>query len=77
MRLYRVTAKTEEKDVIRWAGTQQGAGEERAALAEEHGLKVRSKQDFVVEQVEVPTDKAGLLEWLNEQDWNPRIGEDE
>lgn len=48
---------------IRWAGAEAAARKEKKALCEEHGLKANGA-DY--EDVEVPTNKAGLLVWLNE-----------
>lgn len=70
MRLYRVrvTAGDENNPVhTKWAGTQGDASSTRKELCSEHGLGPRSSE-VTIEQVEVPTDKAGLLEFLNEQE---------
>ena len=48
---------------IKWAGAEAAARKAKKELCEEHDLKATGA-DY--EQVEVPTSKAGILEWLNE-----------
>jgi len=47
----------------RFAGSQGEATKIRMALADEHGLK---KNSITIEAIEVPTNKADLLPFLNE-----------
>ena len=70
MRLYKVqvTAGDENNPArAKWAGTQGDASSARRTLCAAHGLGPRSAE-VTVEQVEVPTDKAGLLSFLNENE---------
>jgi hypothetical protein len=54
----------ETRVAVRWAGSEGAARKAKKALAEEHGL--RPLKDVTYEAVDVPTSKAGLIEWLNE-----------
>ena len=63
MKLYKTTARLDDRDVTRWTGTQSDSKKARMELAEEHGLK---KTEVEIEEVEVPTNKPGLLAFLNE-----------
>lgn len=64
MKLYRVIYGTTQdgRDVVRskWVGTQAAAAAVKKKLNE--GIEF----DIEVENVEVPTDKEGLLQWLNQ-----------
>lgn len=51
------------KTPVVWAASEGAARKARKELAEKHGLKPLKDVDY--EQVEVPTSKAGILEWLN------------
>lgn len=67
MRFYRITAtnglKDEDlKEKKVWVTTQGDAASTRKALIDE-GFR---RKDLETEEVDVPTDKAGLLEWLNQ-----------
>lgn len=69
MRLYLVTVPAGVNDAwfpkARYAGTGAEATARRLSYFEafrEHGVK---KSDITIEQVDVPTDKAGLLGYLN------------
>lgn len=67
-RLYKVQVKEPlahkngERPIV-WAGAEAAARKAKKALCEEHGLKANGA-DYNEE--EVPTSKAGLLVWLNE-----------
>lgn len=67
MRFQKVTAKNGLKDEAlpdsetHWRGTQ----DEAAACRKELVGKGWRRKDIETETVEVPTDKAGLLAWLN------------
>ena len=50
-------------NVVRFAGVQTDASAARRALVETYGVAFKS---VTIEEVEVPTDKAGLLSFLNE-----------
>ena len=60
MQLYKTTL-TRDNAVVRvtWQGSQAEANKARTA-AKAEGCKATS------EHVNIPTDKSGLLEWLNE-----------
>lgn len=62
MKLYRttVTDAGPEDVAVRWAGSQAEAASQRKALNQNF------KRDKInTEEVDVPTDKKGLLEFLN------------
>lgn len=59
MRCYLVTGGGRK----RFAGTAADSKEVRDTIVEETGLK---KKDVEIEQVEVPTSKTELLEFINE-----------
>ena len=61
MRLYKVTAKSESLSKVVWAGTLTEGVKVRKGLAAEG---YTAKQLAQVE-VDVPTTKDALLEWLN------------
>lgn len=68
MRLYKVTCDVQEGfgvDVTyqTFAGTQADAAKARRALMAEHGVRF---QDTTSDEVDVPTDKAGLLAFIDE-----------
>lgn len=59
MKLYKVSAK----DVsTKWVGAQADAASHRKFL---NSVKKIPRDAITTEEVEVPTDKKGLLEWLN------------
>ncbi len=69
MRLYLVTVPLGGDDIVpyvrRFCGTGADATAQRLSYFEtfrENGLK---KSDITIEQVDVPTDKPGLLAYLN------------
>lgn len=60
MQLYRTTYEDEGNGPRHtWQGTQADARAERKRLADE------GKTDIVTKDVDVPTNKPGLLAWLN------------
>jgi len=73
MKLYKITrlARTLPNDedvdgVVQFAGTQADARKARIELeAPFKELKPKERPDVAVEEVDVPTDKAGLLSYLN------------
>ena len=52
--------KTVTPDRIIWCGTQAEASKTRTAIKRDPDKELEG-----YDQVDVPTDKAGLLEWLN------------
>lgn len=63
MKLYRIVAAAPTGKETRWAGSQADA-----ATARKTFNQTGHKRDAITtEEVEVPTDKKGLLNWLNEQ----------
>lgn len=63
MKLYKIEYETQNGATARraWCGTQAEAKAREKELEREHGRwRVGD-----VEQVEVPTDKPGLIAWLN------------
>lgn len=77
MRLYKVvspagvfedgrTRRIESAGGTKWAGTQADARTARIAFeAEFKPMKVLSRPQVTVDEVDVPTDKAGLIAFLN------------
>ena len=64
MRAYTVTATDDDVQVaVRYAGTNADAKAKKDELVEKFDLK---KNQVVIEQVEIPVDKNGLLEFINE-----------
>ena len=62
MKLYKITAADHAGQLvasIRWEGTQALSATAKRELKASTGAVV------AVEEVDVPTDKAGLLTWLN------------
>lgn len=59
MRLYRVISQTSETSS--WAGSQSDVAELKRGMLED-GAK---RKEISVEDVEVPTNKASLILWLN------------
>ena len=67
MRAYRIEVPHSIEDkpaVVRFAGTQADATAARMALFDEWRGQVK-KSDITIKEVEVPTDKAGLVAFLN------------
>ena len=72
MKLYKVTCPTHELDgkdvdaVTQFAGSQADARKARIELeAPFKALKPKDRPVITVEEVDVPTDKKGLIEFLN------------
>ena len=73
MRCYTVThpglptKDGDSKPFKQFAGTQGDAAAVKRDLWEEHrdGGKVK-RNDIAIDEVDVPTDKKGLISWLNE-----------
>lgn len=61
MKLYRITATTEAENKTVWVGSQSDAGKARKSLIED-GFK---RAELVTEEIDVPTNKEGLLAFLN------------
>lgn len=61
MKLYKTMANTVEGPSVRWAGSQAEAASQRKAF-NASGIK---RADVTTDVVEVPTNKAGLLEFLD------------
>ncbi len=64
MRLYMTmfvddAAKPERNEGTSWSGTQADAGKDRKRL------KAEGMRNIVTEEVDVPTDKAGLISFLS------------
>lgn len=63
--IYKVkTVEVDGKIHVKWASSEGAARKAKKELAEEHGL--RPLKDVSYDQVDVPTSKAGIIEWLNE-----------
>lgn len=60
MKLYRVSANADVQKVV-WVGTQSDAAKIRKELVSD-GFK---RAELSTEEVDVPTNKEGLLEFLN------------
>lgn len=60
MKLYRVSANADVQKVI-WVGTQSDAGKARKELVAD-GFK---RAEIETEEIDVPTNKEGLLSFLN------------
>lgn len=54
--------ETVETRVVRWASAEGAAKKARRELMETYGVKMA---DVSIEQVDVPTSKAGIIEWLS------------
>lgn len=64
MRAYKVTAAQDGQTIAtRYAGTAASSKERRDELVEQFDLK---KKDVTIEDCEIPTAKADLLEFINE-----------
>lgn len=61
MKLYKITADDGDKTVSKYVGTQAEAVAQRKKLKED-GF---AQKHITSDDVEVPTDKAGLIAWLN------------
>ena len=73
MKLYKVISPAYEwtdgevtKAAVEWAGTQADARKARIAFEQPFkDIKPAKRPRVEVEEVDVPTDKQGLLAWLN------------
>lgn len=61
MRLYKITAVSGADNKTLWVGSQGDAGKTRKGLVES-GFK---RAEITTEEVDVPTNKEGLLGFLN------------
>lgn len=73
MKLYKITRPIHELNdedvdgVVQFAGTQADARKTRIDFeAPFKSLKPKDRPEVTVEEVDVPTDKKGLIEYLNE-----------
>lgn len=73
MKLYKVTRPIHEFNdedvdgVVQFAGTQADARKTRIDFeAPFKSLKPKDRPEVKVEEIDVPTDKKGLIEYLNE-----------
>ena len=62
MKLYRVIGNSDKQKKVIWAGSQSDAAKARKELIAQ-GFK---RAELITEDVDIPTDKVGLLNWLNE-----------
>lgn len=62
MRAYLVKDNVQVNSIRKFAGTQAGVREIKAEMIEAGA----PKKGITVEEIDVPMDKAGLLEFLNE-----------
>jgi hypothetical protein len=61
MRFYKTEGDSREGfTLVKWSGSQAAAASDRRALKEDGRIIVETTA------IEVPTDKPGLLAWLNE-----------
>lgn len=58
------TIAVDGKVHVRWSSAEGAAKKAKRELAEEHGLK--PLKDVSHEAVDIPTSKAGIIEWLND-----------
>lgn len=66
MKLYKIsTQHPEGNNKLVWVGTQADAAKTRKGLVEVDGFK---RAQIATEEIDVPTDKAGLLAFLNGDD---------
>lgn len=61
MKLYKTTITRNGTDTFSWQGSQAEAASKRRAAVED-GVK---RKDMETVEVEIPTTKTGLLDWLN------------
>lgn len=62
MRAYKVSMSLEGAEITGFAGTQKDATTARQTLVDKYGVK---KSSVTIEDVDIPTDKTGLLDFLN------------
>jgi len=63
MKLYRIEADTERLTEVKWAGSLSGA----AAVRKEFMAKGAKRADLETKELDVPTSKDALIQWLNER----------
>ena len=73
MRAYTVThpglpqKDGDTKPFCKYAGKQADAAEIKRDLWDEHRDSGKVKRnDIAIDEIEIPTDKAGLISWINE-----------
>lgn len=66
MKLYKTTIQTgADSDQVKWSGSKDQAGKDRVEF-KKLGITYGNKKVLPeTEEVDVPTDKAGLIEFLN------------
>jgi len=63
--VYKVTTiAVDGKVAVGWASSEGAARKMKKELTEKHGLRPLKDVDY--EQVDVPTSKGGIIDWLNE-----------
>lgn len=66
MKIYRVSVQTPHEGwVLGWAGSRREAGATAREIREQYEVDADDPDLSIIEQVEIETDKAGLLAWLN------------
>lgn len=69
MRCYKIVVPEDvaeaDKPTVAWAGTQADARAAKKGLAHDHGLPETTRK-IEVNEVDVPTDKQGLLKFLQD-----------
>lgn len=65
MKLYRLECNNDDKEspFVQWVGTQAAVSKARKEWMQNEGFK---RTEITDEEVEVPTNKAGLLDFLND-----------
>ncbi len=66
MKLYRVSSEVtldNGKEAVKWVGTQSGV----VAIKKEWMATGMKRKEISTEDIEVPTKKEELVEWLNER----------
>jgi len=59
-----ITEGSDQVFGVAWASSEGAARKAKKELAEKYGLK--PLKDVEYETVDVPTSKAGIIDWLNE-----------
>lgn len=62
MKLYKIVGKNDEGTKTVWTGSMADAGSTRASMVSNDGF---TRKEIETYTVDVPTDKTGLLNWLN------------
>lgn len=66
MKLYKTTIQTgADSSKVRWSGSKDQAGKDRAEFKKLGVEHMNKKVLPETEEVDVPTDKVGLIAWLN------------